>query len=143
MRASTLLAAAASALTASAAPIASYTWSITNWSGGWYGIGWANYQVTAPAATSNGVTIPALSLTSRCEPWGAEGTVRDCSDLIANNNDGRTYTGKIGSFDDGAVSYGNYTFKSGDKTYSVTGTIKGVENGASAFTVSGLQLTQL
>ncbi|KAF6826627.1 hypothetical protein CPLU01_09578 [Colletotrichum plurivorum] len=129
MRASTaLLAAAASVMPAFVAPIPNYKWSIFEWSGGWYGLGWSNYQVSAPAATVNGVAIPALYLTSRCSPFGKEGTVEDCSALIQNNTDGRTFTARIGAFGDGVIIYATYTFKSGDKTYKVTGTVKGIEN---------------
>ncbi|GJC85602.1 hypothetical protein ColLi_08440 [Colletotrichum liriopes] len=112
-----LLTAAVSATAALAAPVSGYKWSVSNWSGGWYGSGWANYQVTAPAATSNNVAIPAFSLTKRCSVFGKEGTSVDCSDLIANNTDGRTFKVVLGPFDNGGnvVTHATYTFKSGDR----------------------------
>lgn len=114
MRFSALLAAAATATTGLAAPVpAGYTWTITDWSGGHYGPLYANFYVSGPKTTSGGITIPALSLTKRCTPVGAVGSVTDCSDLIVNNSDGRKLTTTFQESGDVATLV-TYTFKFGE-----------------------------
>lgn len=65
-----------------------YEWSLTSWSGEWYGIGWANFRVDGPQATISGVAVPALSLTDVCHVVSSQAS--NCNDLIAGNTDGRT-----------------------------------------------------
>lgn len=113
MRLSTLFASAATALTSLGAPVPTgYTWTITDWSGGHYGPLYANFYVSGPQTTSGGITIPALSLTKRCTPVGAVGSVTDCSDLIVNNSDGRRLTASFQESSDVATLV-TYTFRSG------------------------------
>lgn len=83
-----------------AVPIPStYKWSFTQWSSGWYGIGWANFRVSAPQTTVSGVTIPALSLTDICHIANQGGETQNCNDLIAGNKDGRTLDFTLRPFD--------------------------------------------
>lgn len=113
MRLSTLFASAATALTSLGAPVPTgYTWTITDWSGGHYGPLYANFYVSGTQTTSGGITIPALSLTKRCTPVGAVGSVTDCSDLIVNNSDGRRLTASFQESSDVATLV-TYTFRSG------------------------------
>lgn len=93
MHFSTLFVATAAATAGLTAPVpAGYAWTITDWSGG--------------------ITIPALSLTRRCTPVGAVGSVTDCSDLIVNNSDGRKLTASFQESSDVATLV-SYTFNSG------------------------------
>lgn len=97
MRPSTLLLALPTAL---AIPIPStYTWSFTQWSSGWYGIGWANFRVDAPQTTISGVTVPALSLTGICHIANKGGETQNCNDLIAGSPAGRSLEFTLRPFD--------------------------------------------
>lgn len=77
----------------------SYTWSFTSWSSGWYGIGWANFKVSAPQTTISGVTIPALSLTGICHIANKGGETQNCNDLIAGDQVGRSLEFTLRPFD--------------------------------------------
>ncbi|GKT49237.1 uncharacterized protein ColSpa_09418 [Colletotrichum spaethianum] len=111
-----LLIAAVSASGAFAYMLETYKWSITDWSGGVYGIAWANYEASGPALTGNNVAIPAFSLTPRCELAGSEGTTLDCSHLIENNTNGKTFKVVMVHVSTlNVVSYATYTFKSVDR----------------------------
>lgn len=116
MRFSTFVAAASTAVASLAAPVpAGYTWTITDWSGGHYGPLYANFYVSGPrAAAGSGITIPAFSLTKRCTPVGAVGSVTDCSDLIVDNSDGRKLTTSFQESSDVSALV-TYTFSSGGK----------------------------
>lgn len=116
MRFSTIIAAASTAAACLAAPVpAGYTWTITDWSGGHYGPLYANFYVSGPqAAASGGITIAALSLTKRCTPVGAVGSVTDCSDLIVDNSDGRKLTTSFQASSDVSALV-TYTLSSGGR----------------------------
>lgn len=77
----------------------SYTWSFTQWSGGWYGIGWANFLINSPQTTVTGVAIPALSLTGICSIAAHGGETQNCNNLIAGDKTGRTLEFTLRPFD--------------------------------------------
>ena len=113
--ASTITAALAAPVANAAVP-AGYAWSLENWSGDWYGIGFANFQISAPKATSGNVVVPALSLTGICHFVGHAGDTSNCNDLIADNSDGRSISFTLLPFDNEHVQLDTtYRFKSGGR----------------------------
>ncbi|KAH7384603.1 hypothetical protein BKA66DRAFT_462507 [Pyrenochaeta sp. MPI-SDFR-AT-0127] len=106
-----------------AIPIPStYTWSFTRWSGSWYGIGWANFVLDAPQATVSGITIPAISFTTRCSIAGAGGVTQDCNSVIAGDRAGRTLEFTLRPFDNSLQQVqldGVYKFTYNGKNYAV------------------------
>ncbi|KAK2034168.1 hypothetical protein LX32DRAFT_648658 [Colletotrichum zoysiae] len=120
MRFSSYLSAAA--LSATAVIAAPYTWSITNWSST---PDFASFQVSAPTAKHNGVSIPAFSLTAPCK---LEAKLiddsADCSSLIANNADGRTFKVVLIGFDGVSQTMtisGTLGFKDGETNHTLDG----------------------
>jgi hypothetical protein len=123
----TLFAVIISAITALSSPIsnagsfsvpARYAWSFENWSGGWYVAGWANFQISAPEATSGDVVIPELSLTGICHIVGHGGETSNCNDLIEDNTDGRSLLFTLRPFDASIQEVqldATYRFKSGGR----------------------------
>lgn len=104
MRTFTLTAALISISTTFAAPATSippdYKWNIDQWTGDWYGIGWANFYLSSPRATSGDVVIPALSFTNRCtNVAGSGGQKFNCNDLIKDNDGTRTIEFTLLPFD--------------------------------------------
>lgn len=102
MRLSTALLLAVSS--ASTAPLsAPYAWTFTQWSSGWYGIGWANFRLSAPETTINGVTIPSITLSGICSIVsagnGKGGPPSNCNTLIVGEPAGRALEFTIRDFD--------------------------------------------
>jgi len=97
---------------------AGYAWSFENWSGNWYGIGWANFQISAPEATIGDVIIPELSFTGICHIVGNGGETFNCNDLIEDNSDGRSLLITLRPFDASIQEVqidATYRFKSGGR----------------------------
>ena len=80
--------------------------------GGHWGRVYANFYVSGPQTTSSGITIPALSLSRRCTPVGAVGSVTGCSDLNVENSDGSKLTASFQESSD-VVTVVTHTFDSG------------------------------
>ncbi|KAK2058570.1 hypothetical protein LY76DRAFT_593141 [Colletotrichum caudatum] len=139
MRFSSYLSAAA--LSATAAIAAPYTWSITNWSAG---SDFGSFQVSAPAAEHNGVSIPAFSLTAPCKAQGQADESVDCSSLIENNTDGRTFTVQLVTADDVSVTVGGTLgFKNGGTSHTLATWVAGKKDGQggpTSFSVTGFAL---
>ncbi|KAH7115329.1 hypothetical protein B0J11DRAFT_584619 [Dendryphion nanum] len=129
MRFSTFLLPVALSTSALAIPIpASYTWTFTQWSSGWYGVGWANFVLTAPETTVSGITIPAISFSSRCFIAGIGngkgGPADSCNEVLVGDKTGRSVEVTLRDFDTGSqlVELDTvYRFVSGGKKYIVEG----------------------
>ncbi|KAH7116691.1 hypothetical protein B0J11DRAFT_509722 [Dendryphion nanum] len=102
MRLSYCILVAASSVAAIPIP-APYAWTFTQWSSGWYGIGWANFRLNAPETKVGGVTIPAISLSKICSIIsagnGKGGETMDCNSLIVGEPAGRALEFTFKDFD--------------------------------------------
>ncbi|KAK2034167.1 hypothetical protein LX32DRAFT_689536 [Colletotrichum zoysiae] len=145
MRFSThLLAVVLSATAAVAAPISFYDWSITNFSAG---ADFASFQISGPTGEFDDIPIPAFNFTAPCKVQGSVGASADCSSLIENNTDGRTFKLSIVSVDGGtATASGTFGFTSGGTSYSViAGQLlrdpQSPDQDSTSFSVDGEKLT--
>ncbi|KAH7073588.1 hypothetical protein BKA63DRAFT_553962 [Paraphoma chrysanthemicola] len=125
-----------------AIPIPStYTWSITQFSGGWFHAGYANLDIGAPQATISGITVPALSLTGICYVVAPiNGPIQqDCTSRIADNTDGRSLEFTVRPFDNNVKEVqldGVYSFTSNGKKYAVDAYLsKGTNEGTVSKTI--------
>ncbi|KAK2046292.1 hypothetical protein LZ31DRAFT_552389 [Colletotrichum somersetense] len=138
MRFSSYLSAAA--LSATAAIAAPYAWSITNWSAG---PNFGSFQVSAPAAEHNGVSIPPFSLTAPCKVEGDSDASSDCSSLIENNTDGRTFSVEVITFDPISSTMtigGTLGFKNGQASHTLETWVTGKQDGPTSFSAAGFSL---